>query len=207
MENKLIKYFLKLAPLTKDETAAITESMAVRKFIKGDFIVKEGYPNRDTFFIFEGLVRQYRMIDGEEITTNFYSEEQWIISLTDFSGDAISKDSLICVEDTTLVVGNEQKAQELFRRFPHFETVSRAVMEKVFSEQQKRMNFYLTDTPEQRYIRLLETQPDIFQRVPQYQIAGYIGVRPESLSRIRKRIVSKPQSLSGTSDAFKPFDD
>lgn len=64
-------------------------------------------------------------------------------------------------------------------------------METVFSEQQKMLTSYVTDTPEQRYLSLLKERPDIFQRVPQYQIASYIGVNPESLSRIRKRVFKR----------------
>jgi CRP-like cAMP-binding protein len=192
MDNKLIKYFLKLTSLTRDEIDAITESMDIKKFAKGDFIVKEGYRNKDTFFILEGLVRRYKIIDGEDITINFYSEEQWILSLTDFTENTVSEDNLICMEDTTLVIGNVQKAEELYRQFPRFETIALAATEATFSEQKKIIDCYKTNTPEKRYIRLLETQPDIFQRVAQYHIASYIGVKPETLSRIRKRIVSKP---------------
>ncbi|MFZ4544064.1 MAG: hypothetical protein ACOYOA_08455 [Saprospiraceae bacterium] len=77
----------------------------------------------------------------------------------------------------------------MFKSFPRFETISRIVMETVFAEQMKFMTSYLTDSPEQRYLHLLNTRPNIFQRVPQYQIASYIGVKPESLSRIRKRML------------------
>jgi len=192
MNNKLIEYFQKLVSLTREEIDAITESMDIKEFAKGDFLLKEGYRDKDSFFILEGLVRRYKNIDGEEITTNFYAEEQWILSLTGLAENSVSEDNLICMEDTTVVVGNEQKAQELYSRFPHFESIAIAAIETTFLQQQKRMDFYITDTPEKRYIRLLETQPDIFQRVPQYHIASYLGVKPESLSRIRKRIVSKP---------------
>ena len=64
-------------------------------------------------------------------------------------------------------------------------------MEAFLIEQKNRLTSYLTDSPEQRYLKLLESRPDIFQRVPQYQLASYIGVKPESLSRIRKRVVEK----------------
>ena len=188
MKNKLINYFLKFSSFTDEEIKVLTDSMVIKKFEKDTFLVKEGQINEKSFFILEGLVRQFKLLDGEEITTHFYTSEQWILSLASYTEYAHSSDYLICTEDTTVVIGNEEKAQTLFKLFPRFETISRAVMETVFSEQQKMMGLYLTDSPEQRYLRLLNTRPDIFQKVPQYQLASYIGVKPESLSRIRKRI-------------------
>ena len=84
-----------------------------------------------------------------------------------------------------------EKEENLYKRFPKFETISRKVMEKVFAEQQEIMSSYTTDTPEQRYLKLLKSRPDLFQKIPQYQIASYIEVKPESLSRIRKRLFMK----------------
>ena len=188
MKNTLIQYFSKITPLSADEIQLLTDTMLIKQVKKDSFLLKEGQLNKDTFFILDGLVREYKVIDGEEITTHFFSEEQWIISLTSFTEETPSTHNLICMEDTTVVIGNETKAQELFKQYPRFETVSRMVMESVFSEQQKTMSAYLTDSPEQRYLRLFETKPDLIQRVPQYQLASYIGVKPESLSRIRKRI-------------------
>jgi CRP-like cAMP-binding protein len=191
MQNKLLNYFSKFTKLTEEETIALTESMVIKEIRKGDFLLKEGQRNTDTFFVLSGLVRQYKLTNGEEITTNFFNEGQWIISLTSFSDDTIATDFLVCEEITFIVVGNEEKAQEIFKKFPRLETTSRAVMESVFAEQQRMLTSYLTETPEQRYLSLLNKRPDIFQRVPQYQIASYIGVKPESLSRIRKRIANK----------------
>jgi CRP-like cAMP-binding protein len=191
MHQKLINYFSKFTTLSTEEQQVLVESMEVQRFAKGDHLIKEGQYNKDSFFILEGLVRQYKLVDGEEISTNFYKEDDWIISLTGFSEHTAAQESFICMEDVLVVTGNEQKAQELFIRHPRFETISRAVMETVFLEQQNRLSSYLTDTPEKRYLELLETKPDIFQRVQQYHIASYIGVKPESLSRIRKRVTGK----------------
>ncbi len=191
MDNRLITYFSKITNLTLDETKVLSESMVVKNFNKNDFLVKEGQFTSDTFFIIEGCVRQFKLIEGEDITTNFFTEEQWIISLENFEGKTTSNYSLVCMENTTVVVGNELEAQELFKQFPRFETISRQIMETVFLEQQNLMTSYITDKPETRYLKLLETRPDIFQRVPQYDIATYIGVKPESLSRIRRKLQKK----------------
>lgn len=191
MYNKLINYFLRITNLSADEIKVLTESMLVKNFKKGSSLLKEGQYNNDTFFILDGCVRQFKIIDGNDISTNFYTEEQWIISLENFDRKTASTYNLICVEDTTVVVGNEQKAQELFKQFPRFETTSRQIMETVFMEQQNQMTSYITDKPEQRYLKLLNSRPEIFQRVPQYDIATYIGVKPESLSRIRGKLNKK----------------
>lgn len=188
MKHKLIEYFLKITKLTQEEISALTDTMVVSTFKKDSCIIKEGQPNKNTFFVLDGLVRQYKILEGEDVTTNFYGEGQWIISLTSFTENIISTDTLVCVEDTAVVVGNEEKAQALFKDYPRFETVSRMVMETVFANEQKRLASYLTSTPEKRYLSLLKTQPYIFQKVPQYHIASYVGIKPESLSRIRKRL-------------------
>ena len=90
-----------------------------------------------------------------------------------------------------VVEGDEQQGQSLFKRFPRFETISRTIMEAAFAEQREALTFYYTDSPEQRYLKLMKSRPDLFQRIPQYHLASYIGVKPESLSRIRKRIATE----------------
>lgn len=196
MSNKFVEHFSRISPLSTEEADAISKSMVVRECKKGTVLLKEGQISVDTYFILEGCIREYILIDGEEKTTNFFTEEQWVISMSNFNAQSPSAHYLVCIEDTSVVVGNEQAAQVMFKNFPRFETISRAVMEVFFSEQKKILTSFLTDTPEQRYMNLLKTRPDIFQRVPQYQLASYIGVKPESLSRIRKRVVEKLKDVS-----------
>ncbi len=178
-------------PISQEEIEAIVETMNIHHYKKGTTLLKEGQISAEAYFVLEGCIRQYYLVDGEERTSNFFTEEQWVISLSNFNQSVPSNHYLVCCEDSVLVVGNSKKAEELYKRFPKLETVSRKVMEKVFVEQQKIMRDYFTDTPEQRYLKLLRSRPNLFQIIPQYQIASYIGVKPESLSRIRKRILKK----------------
>lgn len=191
MEAKLLSYFQRIMPLSKEEIEAIVDTMTIRQYKKGTVLLKEGQVSTEAYFVLEGCVRQYYVVDGEEKTNNFFTEEQWVISINSFREQKPSGHYLDCCLDSSLVVGNREKEESLYKRFPRLESVSRKVMEKVFAEQHEIMSSYTTDTAEQRYLKLLKSRPDLFQKIPQYQIASYIGVKPESLSRIRKRILSK----------------
>jgi CRP-like cAMP-binding protein len=190
MENKFVNYFSKVSPLSEEEAEGIEQSMQTKTFKKGDYLLKEGQISANTYFILEGCVREYILTEGEEKTTNFFTEEQWAISLNNFSPQNAATHNWVCIEDTTVVVGDEQQAQALFQRFPRFETISRTIMEAAFVEQKEALTSYYTDSPEQRYLKLIKSRPGLTQRIPQYYLASYIGVKPESLSRIRKRIAS-----------------
>lgn len=189
--EKMIDSFRAYRTLTEAEVHAIVESMDVREFPKGDYIIREGDQNVNSFFVLKGLIREYKLAKAQDISTNFYREGQWII-LPDESlpGDGLSI-NLQCLENTMLVVGNEQKARVLFETFPSLERIARQLMENHFSEQQKWLRILQTQSPEERFTALLDERPELFQRVSQAQLASYIGVRPESLSRIRRRIYDR----------------
>jgi CRP-like cAMP-binding protein len=190
MENTLIDYFSTFTQLSNEEERVLRESMVTRAFKKGDYLLQEGHYMNETFFVLQGCVRQFRMMDGNDITTNIFTEKQWII------GDSLHvkssvEYSLISMEHTIVVVGDEQKAREIFEQFPRLEAVSGKIMETAFKELQQQLATYVTEKPEQRYLRLLQTRPDLLQRIPQYDLATFIGVKPESLSRIRRKLFKK----------------
>lgn len=191
MPNKFTDYFSRISSLTEEELKGIEDSMKTKTFKKGEYLLKAGQIASKTYFVLEGCIREYILTDGEEKTTNFITEDQWAISLNGFTPDSPAKHHWVCAEDTTVVVGDEEEAQAIFKRFPRFETLSRSIMEAAFAEQREALTSYYTNSPEERYLKLMKTRPDLFQRIPQYQLASYIGVKPESLSRIRKRIAKE----------------
>lgn len=192
--HPLIKHFSSFTPFTPEEEKAILNSMIVLHFKKGDIIIKESDVDNTTFFVVKGLLRQYKVVDGEDLTIDFFAENEWVISLNSFNGDTKANYFLTCLEDSELITGNEASAQALFKVFPRFETISRAVMENTFAKKQALLQTFQTDSPTNRYANLIKHKPDLLQRIPQYYIASYLGLTPESLSRIRKRISSQNRS-------------
>ncbi|MFN8299368.1 MAG: Crp/Fnr family transcriptional regulator [Chitinophagales bacterium] len=191
MHHKLLAYFQRIMPLSTEEVEGIVATMTIRQYKKGTVLLREGQISTEVYFVLEGCVRQYYLVDGEEKTNNFFTEEQWVISMNSFNQNIPSNHYLDCCMDCWLVVGNREKEEDLYKKFPRLETVSRRVMMQVFADQQELMASYATDSAEQRYLKLLKFRPDLLQKIPQYQIASYVGVKPESLSRIRKRLFQK----------------
>jgi CRP-like cAMP-binding protein len=188
MLKPLLHHFSSITPLLPEEEEALRRTSTIKEYRKGQHLVREGQLAPDTFFVLKGLLRQYKLQEGEELSTQFFAEGQWVIPtlVSDQRNEAL--ENLIALEDCQVVVGNEEKAEQIFSAFPRLERIARSVMEQVYTEQLTRMSHYLSDSPEQRYLRLLEQHPSLVQRVAQYHLASYIGVKPESLSRIKKRI-------------------
>ncbi len=191
IKDNLISHFTSYAPITKEEADAIKADMDIRFFQKGELLLEEDSISEECYFIYKGCIRQYYSIDAEEKTTNFYTENQSVFFQESITNQTPCGFYLSCIEDCILIVGNEEKESALYSRFPQFANLAKLMIEESFSQQQALLTSFITDSPEQRYLNLMKNRPDLIQRVPQYQIASYIGIKPESLSRIRKRLVSK----------------
>lgn len=180
-----------LFPLTPDEVQLIVDKSTIKQFKKGEYLLKEGQVSESCFFVIEGCVRQYILKDGEEKTTAFYTEAEPVNSFTSAIGKSKSNYNLVCMEDSTLTVGSDSLEVEISKLIPRLESIIRQEVERYSGIYQDELSKFITHSAEERYLDLMEQKPDLLQRVPQHQIASFIGVTPESLSRIRKRMVGK----------------
>lgn len=171
-----------------ENAEALSGFSQIKSFAQGDFLMKEGQIQKGCFFVVSGCVREYYLIDGEERTTAFYTDMQPITSLASSQPKSPVKFYLECVEDSIVTFMSIEAEMEMYRQFPWAESLCRIGAEEIISGYQDMLAAYMISTPEERYLNLVETRPELLNRVPQYQLASYLGVKPESLSRIRKRI-------------------
>lgn len=197
--NDILRRFISQFPsLTEEEARRIAEQMPVREALKGTVLLSEGAIAHECYFVLQGCVRQYRLDDGKEHTTAFFTEGQAVVPFASYMQKIPSAHSFSCVEDSVLIVGNPEQEQEMYSAFPSLVGITKAFTEQGFGAMQEEFSTFISSSPEERYLHLLRTRPYLLQRVPQHQIASYLGVTPESLSRIRKRI-AEANSSSNTS--------
>jgi len=175
--------------LSEAEAQVILENIQFKAYKKGDILLREGQISNLCYFNMKGCVRQYYLIDGEEKTTNFYTEGQPISPNEGAFKKKPSKFYLSCVEDCILSVGTPEDELRFFQKYPQFEMVCRIAVEDELGKSQHDFAAFMLSNPEERYMNLIKTRPELIERVPQYQLASYLGIKPESLSRIRKRIM------------------
>lgn len=190
MENELFAYISKFMPLTDAEKLALAELALFKNYKKGTILLKEGQLSNDSYFVLKGCFRCYYMVDGEEKTTAFYTESEAFSPLCSINNQP-SEHFVACIENCTLLVSNPSMEKIIFEKFPRFETLCRVLSEQIIGKQQATIDEFKKSSPEQRYLNLLEARPDLVQRVPQYQLASFLGMKPQSLSRIRKRVLEK----------------
>lgn len=190
MQDLLFDFMSKYVSLTDEEKNAITSLDIFRSVKKGTILLEEGQKSKDEYLVLKGCIRKYYIIDSEEKTTAFYTEMD-VLTPHCVIGKKPSEYYLSCTEDSILAVSNADMEVAVNRQFPKFETLCRILSEQLLAKERIDFDAFKTSSPEQRYHNLLQKRPDLIQRIPQHQLASYLGIKPQSLSRLRARIVEK----------------
>lgn len=190
MKDILFDFIAKYISLTEEEKNAILSLDLFRSGKKGTTLLKEGQKSKDSYFILKGCIRTYYVLDGEEKTTAFYTEME-ALTPPCVINKTPSEYYISCIEDTIFTVSNSDMEVETNSKFPKFEIMCRMLSEELLAKQRIDFDEFKTSSPEQRYLNLLQKRPDLIQRVPQHQLASYLGIKPQSLSRLRARIIEK----------------
>lgn len=180
-----IQNVIALHPAEKEVIASLWKE---KTYKKGEFFLAEGQACRHVGFLVKGLMRYYINHDGEEKTYAFARENNFVCNYESFIPQTPSVKIIQALEDCEILQISYDDLQQFYKSIRQAERFGRLVIEQVFIQTLHDLSSFYTDTPEYRYERFLTEHPDLQQRISQYHIASYVGVKPQSLSRIRKRI-------------------
>jgi CRP-like cAMP-binding protein len=187
----LIKTIRDYIPLSSGDEEIVRKLFRERKLEKGEHLLESGNICKNIIFIEKGLVRYYTNNDGEEQTGYFNKEGEFVCDYPSFLPQKPSITNIQALEKTTINTISYADMQQFYKQVEHGERFGRLAIEYVFLNAVSQISSLYNDPPELRYQNFLSRFQDIGQRIPQYYIASYIGIKPQSLSRIRKRMAQR----------------
>lgn len=185
----LIHYFSKFLPLEEQEIAFLESVIKERKVRRRQFILQEGDVCKYNSFVIEGCFRMY-MVDenGKEHNLQFAVENWWIGDIGSFHAEQPSQLNIEAIENSVILQIKKEDQLRLFVEYPKFNRIFRVFTENALVSLQRRVLQNISSTAEERYLDFVERHPSFFNRISNVQIASYLGVTPEFLSTIRKRL-------------------
>ena len=175
-----------------EELQELFESHSKKSFQKGEYLLKEGEISNEYFILESGVARAFvNDFDGNDVTTNFFVENEIVIEVSSIFQRIPSEENIICTTDCECWVMNFNDFQELFHKINNLSEWGRAWMSsELFSFKQRSVDMFRLSAT-QRYLNLIQQELQILKEVPLKQIASYLGITDTSLSRIRKELVTQ----------------
>ena len=184
----LLQYFDKSLPLNEKEKELIRAKFHSRLFRKRQYVLQEGNVCTQFYFIVRGCLRMYKIDEkGNTHILQFATENYWIIDLGSFHGVKPSSLNIDALEDTVVLQISRDDLISLYMQAPKFDRIFRVLIENAFVRLQERLLQNISSTAEERYQSFLEVYPHLMHRLSQVQIAAFLGITPEFLSRLRNK--------------------
>lgn len=187
MHDNLIQTLNYIVTLETNEIEFLKNAFKEIQIKKGEFFLKAGDLNNQLGFIQKGLIRYFVYKNEEESTLEFSKEGEFVAEYQSLVQKSQSIQCIQAIEDTTILVMTSDDLHNLYINFKNGDRIGRMVIEHRFNVLVNQLMSIYMHNPDQRYLHFIKTYPELVQRVPQYHIASYVGVKPQSLSRIRKR--------------------
>ena len=192
MFETIDRFIAKYITLNDEERTFFHSLLRTRKVKKKTFLLQEGEICDFEAFIIKGCIRSYYLDkEGIETILLFAVEEWWVSDITSFADRKPSNLFIETIEDSELLILDYAGKNRLLERIPAFEHMYRLLVQRSLGVLQQRFYSTISETAEERYKQFLEKYPLVAQRVPQHQIARYIGVSPEFLSKVRSGLFKK----------------
>jgi CRP-like cAMP-binding protein len=188
----LISFFDSYVPLKTEEKDDLAARVKSRKLKRKEFFLQEGQVCHHHGFVGEGCFRTYAVdAAGKEHNLQFAAENDWVVDIASFYSEKPSRLFIETLEPSTILTIEKNDLVYFYKTYPKFVRYFKVIFENKFVEMQNRVLQNISSTAEGRYLTFLEQYPHLANRIPSVQIASYLGVTPEFLSKIRKDIVGK----------------
>ena len=187
--DSLINLFCRHIDLTDKEVSFIKENCKVHVYPKNHLLLKKGQKSQEFYFVLKGSLRLFYISKLEDKTAYFYTENMFVSSFLSFTKQSPAEHNIGTIEESTLVVFDSASVEKFMEFSSKFAILAKIMMEEELIAYQQIISSFVTQNAEERYIDFLKNQPNLIKRIPQHQIATFLGVSPETLSRIRKRII------------------
>lgn len=192
--DRLIENIKLYTPINEQEIRLLLNAVEKKVYHKNEMIFTEGKTSDEIYFVTKGCVRLFYNVDGNDRTAFFYTEGQFICAGESYTYNIQAIENYQAIEQTELFIFRKSNIEPLLKEVPKFEIIARMATENELITCQKVIASFVTKSAEERYIDLLNTQGELFQRVPQQYIASFLGVSPETLSRIKVRVFNRKNS-------------
>ncbi|GJH40006.1 hypothetical protein RCZ04_05560 [Capnocytophaga sp. HP1101] len=186
----LISYFNRLCPLTEEETALVNRLFTTRTYRKRYFVLQEGDIATHFHFIEKGCLKLYKTDDkGNEHIIQFATENHWITDINSFQNHTPARLAIEALEDTTVWQITHEKLEQLYTEVPKFNLIFRKLSERNQQVLQSRILEMLSGNAQDCYTSFAQRYPELLLRLPQTQIASFIGITPEFLSKMKAKML------------------
>src|SRR5690606_21575847 len=195
MFEQLFRSIAQVVTLTEEEAEYCRSRFVPKKLRKRQYLLQEGDVCRYTVFVEKGLLRSYTVDDkGTEHILQFAFEGWWMADLYSFFTDEPSPYHMDAIEDSELLMIDRESWDSLLEHVPVLERYFRILIQNNLITTQRRLMGTMSETAEEKYVKLTETFPECIQRIPQHMIASYLGMTRETLSRTRSQIANRKDS-------------
>jgi len=192
MYELILKNISRYIQLTKEETEYFTSLLKEKKLRRKQYLLQEGDICRHENFVVQGCLRTYHIDSkGQEHIVQFAVEDWWIGDMYSFLTQKPSRYAIDALEDSVVLSIEKKSMDELYIKVPKFEKFYRHLLQNAFIALQERITSNISGTGEERYRQFQLKYSKIEERVPQRMIASFLGLTPESLSRIRRQFTDK----------------
>lgn len=188
--ERIKEYVLRFVAFSEEDLEFLRGMLYKREVPKGKFLLEAGQVCRHVAFINQGHFRIFSIVGDEDITYNFAFDGNFFGDYASFVTQQPSSEAHQALEDAEVLMLEYNTLQEGYKARPILERFGRLIAEFIIVGMAQRNRSLLFLTPEERYLDLMKVRPKVISNIPQHYIAGYLGIQPESLSRIRKRLAA-----------------